>query len=127
MGPVNLGWDLCIACSKLRTAGVPGELMEHVVPISVATRPGLWYNRLARYKGGYPEYRAHLAAVCWSFLAEHTTEIHHLLGGEHTVIVPVASKRGRTFASQPLRQAISMVRPMREVLLNALTFVPVPT
>ena len=51
-------------------------------------------------------------------------ELSVLLGGDHTAIVPVPSKRGRTFESQPLRQAISMVRPMRELLLNALTYMP---
>ena len=126
MGPVTPGWDLCPGCSKLSGAGTPAAVMERVVPMSVAPRPGRWYNRLARYKGGYPEYRAHLAAFSWSFLTTHGAQIHSLLGGEHTAIAPVPSKRGKTFASQALRQAISMVRPMGEILLDALTFVPSP-
>lgn len=125
-GPRNPPWEYCAGCAKLRNAGAPEALMAQVAPMSIAPRPGAWYNRLVRYKGGYPEYRAHLAVLAWSFLNEHAERIAGLLAGEHTAIAPVPSKRGKTFASQPLRQAISMVRPIRELLINALTFVPSP-
>src|SRR3990172_7254903 len=108
MGPRTPPWDHCPACAKLRSAGTPPALMQQVVPVSIAPRPGPWYNRLVLYKGGYPEYRAFLAALVWSFLVQHEHHVAAMLGGAPTAIVPVPSKRGRTFSSQPLRQAISM-------------------
>lgn len=124
MGPVNLGWQLCLGCSRLKHAGTPEALLDRVIPVSIAKRPGSWYNRLARYKGGYPGYRAHLAALAWTFVQEHPEDIATILGGEHTAIVPVPSKRGKTFRAHPLRQAISMVRPMGAILVDSLIFVP---
>jgi len=64
--------------------------------------------------------------MMWAFLDKHENELEALLGGPASAITPVPSKRGRTFEEQPLRQALSMVQPIREQLVHALTFVPAP-
>lgn len=53
MGPVS-GFPTCYACGRLRASGAPSRLLDAVVPVSIATNPGRWYNRLSTHKAGNP-------------------------------------------------------------------------
>jgi len=92
------------------------------VPVSIARRPGRWYNVLATYKAGHPEHRLPLMAVLWTFLATHMPRINAALGGELSMITTVPSKRGRSFEEHPLRQALSLLRPVEDILRPVLTY-----
>lgn len=124
LGPKGDPYRWCPACGRLRGAGVPEALLRSTVPISVARRPGPWYNRLATYKAGHPEYRAHLVSVLWTYFETHLDDIEGLLGGEVSMIAVVPSKRGRTYEQQPLRKALAMVGPIRELLAPVLAYHP---
>lgn len=126
LGPTNVDFECCFACAKILKNGAPNAFADAVIPATVATNPGLWFNRLSTYKVSYPSYRAHVAALAWSFIELHEERLAAMAGGAIGVVTPVPSKRGRSYMEQPLRQALSAVRPIRDRMADTLQFVPAP-
>jgi hypothetical protein len=118
VGPVNIGFEYCFACSKL-VAQVPEDLLTRIVPVTSALKPGPWYGRLREYKISRPEYMTTLAAVLHLYLSTHSDHVVDLLGGSPTRIGVVPSTRGYQPVEQPLYRALdrsSLVRPLLAVL-----------
>jgi len=126
LGPVGGTFSTCYACGMLERAGLPVSLRSSAVPASIAPNPGRWYRRLATYKAGHPAFRAHLAALAWTYVERHEGALAGLAGGPLTLVSPVPSKRGRSYEDQPLRQALAVVLPLQERLGETLRFVPDP-
>lgn len=116
MGPVSDGWRVCYGCNQLIGGGAPPGLEGRVIPMSVAQNPSPWYSRLVTYKKFQPEHRVVLAGLLGTFILAHRQRIEELLGGTLSALVPVPSKRGVSFADQPLRQTLSMIVPFRELV-----------
>lgn len=125
LGPLNPPWALCHACDRLfNERGAHGRLREAVLPMTAALKPGPWYTRLLTYKSGrFEEYGPVVASLAHIFLTRHQTEVEASLGGTVGVVTIVPSKRGVGFADQPLRKALSLIRPLRDTLRNTLSYV----
>ena len=122
LGPKREPFDWCPGCDRLTRAGCPEEVLRSTVPVTIAERPGSWYNRLATYKAGHPEYAFHLVSVFWTFLRTHREEIERQLGGSISMITPVPSKRGKSYSEQLLRLAVAMAREIDDLLVPVLAF-----
>lgn len=92
--------------------------------MSVALNPSTWYSFLFTYKGAEPERGAALASLAYQFLSSNGQAIRAKLGGDIDVITIVPSKRGVTYSSQPLRRALALVGPIRDLLGHTLTHKP---
>ena len=126
MGPKREPFDWCPGCDRLREALCPDDVLRSTVPATIAERPGPWYNRLATYKAGHPEYRRHLVSVFWTFLRSHQEDIERHLGGPISMITPVPSKRGKSYSEQPLRSALAMPTQIDDLLAPVLAYQPDP-
>ncbi len=124
LGPRREPYDWCPGCDRLAKAGCPEEVLRSTVPVTIAERPGPWYNRLATYKAGHPEYSFHVVSVFWTFLRTHRQEIERQLGGSISMITPVPSKRGKSYREQPLRSALSLARELADLLVPVLAYQP---
>lgn len=128
LGPLNPPWALCHACERLfNERGADRRLRQAALPMTAALNPGPWYLRLSTYKKGrLEEYGPVVASLAHSFLARHEPNIEAFLGGVVGVVTIVPSKRGVGFADQPLRKALSLVRPLRDALRHTLSYVGDP-
>jgi len=80
---------------------------------------------LWNYKRGATTYWPALAALAFTQLDQHGTRIEAaLLGGPMTGLAVVPSKRGFTHTTQPLVKALALVKPLRDLLVHALDFIP---
>jgi hypothetical protein len=102
----------------------PRRLVTRIVPMTAALNPSPWYTRLATYKRGNPELAPLLGALAATFLETHAGPIGALLGGAPTQLTTVPSKRGISYADQPLRRALAHFSPVRRRLAPVLAFDP---
>ena len=124
LGPVS-NYEQCYGCFALFVEqGAPVELKDAIVPMTTALSPSRWYSALASYKTFQPEHKRVVASVAYHFLQTHEDKIAAMLGGAVTMITIVPSKRGVDYAQQPLRSALSAVKPINDKLARTLRFIP---
>lgn len=123
LGPVRSGFDMCHACHVLfRHGGAPEVLQGNIVPITTVINPGLWYTKLQTYKTLQKEHGALLASLVYEYTRTHQEEIRRSLGGDPSFITVVPSKRGIDFEHQPLRLALARIKPLADMLVEAVRF-----
>lgn len=88
--------------------------------MTVTINPSPWYTALNGYKQWEFDYAEVLAAVAFHFLATHKDRIRAQLGGEPDILTIVPSKKGFTFDRQRLTQALSLIEPIRDHLVQTL-------
>src|SRR5437763_51405 len=111
-------WKLFLA-PELRTA--PQALRRHVVPMTIAVNPSVWYSMLLTYKKGqFPENAPIVSAVAYEWLKKHAKDIAGVLGGRADVVTIVPSKRGHSYEAQPLRRALATIPAFAKRLSPAL-------
>jgi predicted amidophosphoribosyltransferase len=103
---ISSDFEVCFRCSA------QPQLLDVIVPVSVAVAGSSWYRTLRDYKttSGPRQHRqrATIAAVLWRFLAAHEPCIARaaqISGFEIVTTVPSSSPRRD--GSQPLRQIVS--------------------
>ena len=115
LGPVNLGFERCYACSQLAPQ-IPSALVSRVIPITSVLTPSPWYGRLREYKISRPEYMSTVAAVVHLYFQEHAKPIDDLLGGAPTIISVVPSTRGGDPLKQPLFRGLGRSSKLKDRL-----------
>lgn len=135
VGPVSR-FEQCYAChvlfdkaharqegNKTRWINVPTALSERVVPITSVLTPSIWYTHLATFKRGQLElYGPVIVSLIWTYLTTNEDHLSVLLGGHWDQVCVVPSKKGHTYATQPLVRTLRFVEPLRDQLRNSLTF-----
>jgi hypothetical protein len=82
--------------------------------MTIAPNPSTWYSALWTYKGGqFHEHGPTIGALTYRWLRAHRRDLEDLLDGPIDYLTIVPSKRGKeTYATQPLRLALSLVPAM---------------
>ncbi len=111
-------WPQCYPCKKLFERA-PEVLQERFVAATIAVDPSPWFGRLQTYKRSAPEYQPLIASVAWQFMNAHRDRFSAMLGGPAEGIVVVPSTKGTPLNLQPLRRALMMAAPLRDLLVAA--------
>lgn len=122
LGPVNPDFDSCYACTLLQAGGLPSELLSAVVPMTTALSPSPWYSRLTTYKAGNPGYHETLGALVETFVRANRRPLESVLGRAWDIVGVVPSKRGISYAQQPLRAVLSRVDFLSPFLAETASF-----
>jgi len=123
LGPATPGFRVCIGCSKLlASAEVPAALTAKVVPMTVAPSISEWYRFLVNYKRGHPNLWLTLVALAAKFLEIHAERIEELLGGRYDLVTPVPSKRGISYALQPLQRVLRGIKAVEGTVAHILDY-----
>lgn len=123
LGAVGGTYAQCFNCNELlRRSTAPASLQGRVVPMSIARNPGPWYTMLQSYKkGAWQEYAPVVASLAYEWLTAHDGRLQELLGGTIDLLTIVPSKKPAvTFATQHLRLALRLVKPIEERLVSTL-------
>jgi hypothetical protein len=94
--------------------------------MTIAMNPSPWYSSLWTYKRAqFEENAPKVAALVYLWITTHRRRIEQLLGGPWDMMTIVPSKKeGATFDTQQLRRALALVKPIDDVLVETLRFVP---
>jgi hypothetical protein len=125
LGPTKMLTDYaqCASCYKLfYQSACPSLVEDRVVPMTIAENPSPWYSALYTYKKTqFREHGGRIGALAYRWLRTHEEQLAALLGGDADYVTVVPSKRGISYEWQPLKKALSLVRPMGQMMREVLS------